>query len=562
MLDPANSPSKRNFTVDLEPIGRRIQVQPNESLLDAAQKAGVDLVTVCGGVGICGTCLIRLVSGSLSAPTLTEEAELAPEQMAQGFRLACQATPLSDVRIDIPPESLPAAQKMQVEGQENALTLDPGIIAVDLQLQPPSLEDLRSDLTRVEDALAEQGFSPLRADLAVLSDLSTRLRAQAWSVRLALTPQPEGSPGARLIATLKPGEPLLGLAVDMGSTKLAVYLVSLETGATMAKAGAMNPQIAYGEDVVSRIAFANRSAENRQLLRHRLVNTLNEVTAQLCAQAGVSVEQIVDAVLVGNTAMHHFFSGLPVEQLGAAPYIPAISEPYTSRAIDVGLQIAPGARFYLPANIAGYVGADHTAALLATQAYTAQQALVLVDIGTNTEISLVHQGNVVTCSTASGPAFEGAHIRDGMRAAPGAIERVTIYDGQVHTSTIGGKPPVGICGTGILTAISQMLDSRRTRQTWSAQQAERPGSIARTTPRVSANACLADRPWARYCGHPQRYQRNPTGQSCHSGRNRDPAERGWFGRGRRAFLGDRGGFWHLLGFRERATPGHVPARAA
>ncbi len=321
------------------------------------------------------------------------------------------------------------------------------------------MEDLRSDLTRVEDALADRGFAPLKADLLVLSNLSERLRAQDWSVRLALRPRAQGSNGARLIAALLPGEPLLGLAVDMGSTKLAVYLVDLESGATLAKTGAMNPQIAYGEDVVSRIAFANKSESNRRLLQKRLVDTLNEVTADLCAQAGASREQIVDAVLVGNTAMHHFFSGLPVEQLGAAPYIPAVSEPYEGRAEEVGLAIAPGARFFLPANIAGYVGADHTSALLSTQAYNNQRPLVLVDIGTNTEISLVHQGKIVTCSTASGPAFEGAHIHDGMRAAPGAIERVIISDGQVRAITIGGRPPVGICGTGILTAISQMLDA-------------------------------------------------------------------------------------------------------
>ncbi len=459
MPDSNKNQPGRTYTVDLEPVGRRIQVSPGENLLEAAQKAGVDLVTACGGVGICASCLVRLVAGDLSKPTITEEMELSAEMIADGFRLACQAEPISDVRIDIPPESLPAAQKMQVDGQENILSLDPAVIAVDLSLQPPTLEDLRSDLTRVEDALNETGFSPLRADLAVLSELSKRLREQDWSVRLALRPMAEENQGARLIAALKPGKPLLGLAVDMGSTKLAVYLVDLDSGTTLAKSGVMNPQIAYGEDVVSRIAFANKSEANRRLLQTRLTDTLNDVTGQLCREVGASTEQIVDAVLVGNTAMHHFFSSLPVEQLGAAPYIPAVSEPLESRAAEVGLDIAPGARFYLPANIAGYVGADHTSALLATQAYNNDQSLVLVDIGTNTEISLVHQGKIVTCSTASGPAFEGAHIHDGMRAAPGAIERVAISGGQVQTFTIGGKPPVGICGTGILTALSQMLDS-------------------------------------------------------------------------------------------------------
>ena len=489
------------FLVDLEPVGRRIEVEPGVNLLEAAQKAGVDLVAACGGIGICGTCKVRLIKGQLSPISLTEEELLSRDEIAQGMRMACQAEPLSDLKLEIPRESLPAAQQMQIDGREEAVALDLSVAAIDLSLSPPDLHDLRSDLTRVQQALAERGYPALHGDLPTLARLSLRLREQNWSVRLAVRPLP-GS--LELVNVLAPGAALLGLAADMGSTKLAVYLVDLASGATLARVGVMNPQIAYGEDVVSRIAFADRSEENRILLQTRLVETFNQVIVDLCAEisgagGGACPEQVVDAVVVGNTAMHHFFTALSVSQLGASPYVPAVSEPLDVRAADLGLKIASGALVHLPANIAGYVGGDHTACLLTTQSYPPDRTLVLVDIGTNTEISLVagrqrnlHQGDapVFSCSCASGPAFEGAHIRDGMRAAPGAVERVRIRDSQdapgplsgaptpgvrptplrgrqrasgrgewtgiPQVRTIGDLPAVGICGSGILEVVAEL----------------------------------------------------------------------------------------------------------
>jgi uncharacterized 2Fe-2S/4Fe-4S cluster protein (DUF4445 family) len=462
------------FLVDLQPVGRRIEVEPGINLLEAAQKGGVDLVAACGGIGICGTCKVRLVKGQLTPLSLTEEELLSPDEIAQGVRMACQAEPLSDLKLEIPRESLPAIQQMQIDGREEAVALDPAVVAIDLSLAAPDLHDLRSDLTRVQQALAERGHPPLRGDLPALARLSPRLREQNWSLRLAVRPLP-GS--LELVNVLPPGAPLLGLAADMGSTKLAVYLVDLSSGATLARVGVMNPQIAYGEDVVSRIAFADRSEENRILLQTRLVETFNQVIADLCAEisvgeGGVCAEQVVDAVVVGNTAMHHFFTALPVSQLGASPYVPAVSQPLDVRAADLGLNIAPGAHVHLPANIAGYVGGDHTSCLLTLQSFPLDQNLVLVDIGTNTEISLVagrqripDKGSapsgeggapIFSCSCASGPAFEGAHIRDGMRAAPGAVERVRIRAGMPLVRTIGDLPAVGICGSGILEVVAEL----------------------------------------------------------------------------------------------------------
>lgn len=446
--------SKDNFLVDLEPIGRRVSVPKGTNLLEAAQRVGVDLVASCGGVGICGTCLVRIVQGNVTPMTLTEEDVLDESQRAAGLRLACQTEPLSDVRVDIPPESLTAVQQMQVEGREGALSLQPLVVPVDLVLEPPHLEDLRADIDRVDEALAREGYGPLKASLAQYSRLSDFLRASGWSARLAIRPQQEFS---ELVAVLPSGALLVGLAMDLGSTKLALYLVDLSDGATLTRAGVMNPQIGYGEDVVSRIAFAQRAPENGRLLQERLVEAINTTLDSFCAELGLAPEQVVDVVAVGNTAVHHLFCGLPVGQLGNAPYVPVVSAPLEFSAAEIGLRVAPGARVFMPANIAGYVGADHVAALLATQSYAAERTTLVVDIGTNTEVSLTHRGQVYSCSCASGPAFEGAHIHDGMRAAPGAIDRVRINGDQVEVTTIGGQLPVGICGSGILQAVAQML---------------------------------------------------------------------------------------------------------
>ena len=448
------------YLIDLEPIGRRIEVEAGTSLLEAAQQAGVDLVAACGGMGICGTCRVRPAPADGVSPlTPGEEEMLEPGQAAAGYRLACQAVPCGDVKVEIPPESLPVAQKIQVDGRETAVALQPGVRAADLALDPPDLHDLRSDLRRAEEALG----GTLSGELAALEQLSLELRRGSgqWSVRLALRSSLDDPQRAQLAGTFAPGTPLLGLAVDLGSTKLALYLVNLETGATLAQGGVMNPQISYGEDVVNRIAFANKGEGNRRLLQERVVEALNTSVAELCARAAgghAAPGQVVEAVVVGNTAMHHFFTHLPVSQLGAAPYVAAVNQPVEARAAELGLKLAPGAQVYLPANIAGYVGGDHTAALLATRAFPGKNR-VLVDIGTNTEISLVAGDQIYTCSTASGPAFEGAHIHDGMRAAPGAIDRMHFKEGRVQVSTIGGQAPVGICGSGILQAVAELLSA-------------------------------------------------------------------------------------------------------
>jgi uncharacterized 2Fe-2S/4Fe-4S cluster protein (DUF4445 family) len=473
----AESPAERSFRIDLEPVGRRVELAAGQTLLDAARAAGIEMVAVCGGEGWCHTCLVRPMAGRVAAATATEEDALGPELLRAGFRLACQALPLSDVKVEIPPDSLATQQRLQLEGEAAEHAVAPLVEGIDITVAPATLEDLRADATRLQDAVeALDGTRPAFGH-AVLRGLSAQLRAQGWSARLgvrrerrtAAAVSAAGAAGAMLggevVAVAPSGAALFGLAVDLGTTKIAAYLVELATGRTLARAGAVNPQVAYGEDVVSRISYAIEHADGRETLRTRVVDTLNDLVSELCAEAGradpaaaAARERIVDAVIVGNTAMHHLFAGLPVDQLGRAPYIPAVSEPLDIPARDLGLEVAAGAYVHLPANIAGYVGADHVAMALAAGVWETQRTVIAVDIGTNTEVTLACGGRIWSCSCASGPAFEGAHIRDGMRAAPGAIERVQLaVNGRPRLKVIGDAPPVGICGSGIMDAISELL---------------------------------------------------------------------------------------------------------
>ena len=469
--DPPPPASPTGWRIDFQPVGRRAEIQPGASLLEAARQAGVEIISLCGGEGLCNSCKVRWLEGDASPLTLGEQEALGPAELESGYRLACQAIPLGDCRVELPPESLASPQRLQLDGEESANKIDLPLKILDLRVAASSLSDLRPDATRLLDALQEAGIPSPQIGFPMLSSLSDQLHRQGWQARLLVRPGPAGD---ELVALLPhpdtaPSQPL-GLAIDIGTTKLALYLVDLASGKTLARLGAMNPQIAYGEDVISRIHFAETNPNGRRLLQEYVMVCLNRLVAEACTQVGALPEQIVEVVAVGNTAMHHLFAGLPVRQLGVAPYVPALGQAISLRTGQVGLAVNPGASIYLPPNIAGYVGGDHVAMLLATlfaphrggsldEILSSPRTAIALDIGTNTEISLLHRGRLLSCSCASGPAFEGAHIQAGMRAAPGAIERVQIAGKQVRVFTIGGKPPVGLCGSGILDAVAEVLQA-------------------------------------------------------------------------------------------------------
>ena len=436
--------------IDFEPVGRRGECQKNESILACARRLGVGISSICGGKGTCRACKVQVVSGIVPKPTSNEHEGFTTQELKEGWRLACQTYPTSNCKLNVPAESMTTPQQVQVEGLEIRVAPEPSVQAYRLQLVAPSLSTPQADADRLLQALNKRyKLHCSRVDIDVLRTLSDQLRSWDWECQAIVR-------NDEVIALLSPSSRQLGLAIDLGTTKIAGYLVDLSDGRTLAAKGIMNPQISYGEDIISRITSVVHSPDNGAALQKLAVDAINELCTDLCAEIGAKPEEILEAVVVGNTAMHHLFLRLPVKQLVFSPFVPAVSQALEVRAGELGLNIAPGAYVHLLPNIAGFVGADHVSMLLATDAWQGKETTVALDIGTNTEVSLIYKGKISTTSCASGPAFEGGHIKYGMRAATGAIERLRIMNDVIQYQTIDEAPPIGICGSGILDALAQL----------------------------------------------------------------------------------------------------------
>lgn len=438
------------YQIDFQPLSRRATCTADRTLLDCAHLLGLGLLSICGGKGDCEACKVQIIRGRVSKPTSLERKAFSAGKLKQGWRLACQAYPASDCTIKVPAESLSAPQRTQIEGLETAISPEPAVRTYKLQMQSPADSDLRADADRLLQTLNQQyHVSCSKIDIEVLRELPPELRSGNREVQVSVR---EGE----VIALSHRGSKSTGLAVDLGSTKIAGYLIDLGSGRTLAARGISNPQSSYGDDIISRISLAVKSPGESKRLQELAVDAINHLAGVLCEEAGSSPEEIVDSVIGGNTAMHHLLLGLPVRQLALVPYVPAVKQALDIKARDAGLQLAPGAYVHLLPNIAGFVGGDHVAALLATEAEWTKGLALLLDIGTNTEVSLIGNGEIISTSCASGPAFEGGHIRCGMKASSGAIERLRFADGIIQYQTIDGGRPSGICGSGILDAIAQL----------------------------------------------------------------------------------------------------------
>jgi uncharacterized 2Fe-2S/4Fe-4S cluster protein (DUF4445 family) len=453
--------TQNSYTVDFEPAGKRVEVKPGTTLLEAARLAGLPLTSECGGAGSCGQCQViaRETNSTLSAHSQVEQAILTDEELHAGLRLACQTDVLGDVKIDVPVYSLISGQRLQLDStSSNGQTAFPGsfddrvVQTYAVSVVPASLHDLRSDLGRVLDFLGSAyALSGLEAAPAAVRSLSPLLRQHNWQVSALLR-------GSQIVGFLAPGSHPLGLAVDLGTTKVAAYLVDLSSGETLAAEGRPNPQIGYGEDVISRLAYAINKDGGAQTLSRAVYKTLDELAGVLVERTGSSLSQIGEVCIVGNTAMTHLLLELPTHQLAQAPYVPATATPQEVRASDFGLAFAGDTRVHVPPCVAGYVGADLVAMTLASGIGQDQRTLLGIDIGTNTEIVLSVRGRprLLALSCASGPAFEGAHIRAGMRAAAGAIEKIRLDGDRATYQTIDGALAVGICGSGIIDAVAEL----------------------------------------------------------------------------------------------------------
>ncbi len=385
-----------------------------------------------------------------------ERRVLTEEELAAGHRLACRVRVKGSARVHLPRTTLASEQRLQLEGDRLEVEVEPAVRRYRIAASPPSLEDPRSDLERVAAALgSEAAPAGWTADPRAIRQLPALARETGWRLEAYAR-------GEEIVGFGRTGERLLGAAFDLGTTKIAAYLVDLETGEEIAVAGAANPQISYGEDLISRLVFAREEPANAATLASRVRAAMNELIDALVTQADTGREQVTDLCVVGNTAMTNLFLGLPVDHLVQAPFVAAAGTALEVRAHDLDLAVAPGAYVHVLPCIGGWVGADHVAVLIARGLDCAEQPMLAVDIGTNTEValSLPDRGLLLTTSTPAGPALEGAHIGDGMRAAPGAIERVWNGDGRVELKTIDDLPPVGICGSGVVDAAAQLWRSR------------------------------------------------------------------------------------------------------
>ncbi len=461
------------------PSGRRATVSQGTVILDVARSIGVDLDSICAGRGICGRCQIEIgtVPGideradRLSPPAETETAYRGRKPLAAGRRLACAARALDDVVIDVPPDSQVHKQVIRKRPEVDNLPVDPVVRLMYVEVEPATLDGVPGDAERLLAALSGQ-WGLVGAEIApsALRTLQPALSEGRHAVTVAVRDD-------RTIVAIWPGfrDTVLGVAFDVGSTTIAGHLCNLATGDVLATAGRMNPQIRFGEDLMSRVSYVMMNPDGgADRLTSEVRSAADELVDTLTEQAGVERSDILEIVVVGNPIMHHLFLGIDPTPLGSAPFALATASSVEVPAVDVGLNVHPEARLYTLPLIAGHVGADTTAALLSETPYRSHDIQLLVDVGTNAEIVLGNSERLVAASSPTGPAFEGAQISAGQRAAPGAIERVRIDPDtlDVRFRVIGvdrwsnepgfddevqGVGVTGICGSGIIEAIAQMM---------------------------------------------------------------------------------------------------------
>ncbi len=433
--------------VKFEPQGATVFALKDTKIIEAAARAGITLNTPCGGQGTCGKCKVRVVSNACE-PGDRERKVFSEAEIAEGYRMACQSSVCGDTTIEVPETSI-LASTFQILGATESGPADVSDVAVRkryVELPSPSREDEMPDVDRLQTAIG-----PCTLDLELLRQIPSRLRS--WNFRgtavLAdhrLIDFEEGNTEAECYA----------IAFDIGTTTLAGVLLDLKTGHERASVSRMNPQTSFGDDVISRILFAREHAHGLGDLHRAIVDEINDMARELAAAAGVPANRIYEVTFSGNTTMQHLLEGVDPSALGEVPFAPATGHSLLLHASELGLAIHPRGRAYVFPVIGGFVGGDTVAGILATELAASERPTVLVDIGTNGEIVVCHDGRMLATSTAAGPAFEGARIAQGMRATAGAIEKVMIDD-DVHINVIGGVPPVGLCGSALIDAVAELL---------------------------------------------------------------------------------------------------------
>jgi uncharacterized 2Fe-2S/4Fe-4S cluster protein (DUF4445 family) len=464
------------YTVIFQPSGRRGKVEEGTTLLDAARGLGVDIESLCGAARVCGKCKVRIEEGyfqkfgiesranNLSSVLKEEKEKLEEYELYNHYRLACCAAVRGDVLVFVPAESRTGGQVILETGRKRDISIDPVVKNYYIEMPSAAMDDQRDDFERIRSALVQRyGLQELLLDYPVAKTLSETIRRAGWKVTVSVWDEKE-------IIKVSPGlvENLWGVAVDIGSTTVAAYLCNLRTGETVAKKSIMNPQIVYGEDILSRITYSLTNKNGLEKMSKAIVGGINSLLDALVEEARLTNEDIIDMVLVGNTVMHHIMLSIDPAYVGRVPFTPAFKCGIDIKARDLGLKMNKSSYVHWLPLEAGFVGADNIAVLIAEEPYRQEEATLIVDIGTNGEIVFGNRERLFSTSCATGPALEGAHIKYGMRAAFGAIEGVMI-DPQTKVPRVkiigeegwfkaGDKPLArGICGSGIIDVCAEMF---------------------------------------------------------------------------------------------------------
>lgn len=481
-----NHPVNQDPTVIFMPSGRRGRVTPGQSILAAARQMGVEIESICGGRLTCGKCKVQVEAGTFPkhgiisspshlSPPGEEEQRMLKRLHSEDCRLSCSAYVYGDLLVTVPEESRAHKQIIRKSATERVIEIKPAIRKLYVEVDQAELGEHRGDWGRLQSALADQWqLEHLRLDLPVLRRLQPVLRKCNWAVTVTLWHDQE-------VIDVQPGyqEGVYGLAVDIGSTTVAGFLCDLRTGDILATESLMNPQVTYGEDLMSRISYAMMNPDGLEKMNTAIIDTLNRLAASVARQANIQARDIHEAVMVGNTTMIHILLGINPIELGGAPFALANRDAMDIKARELNLRLHPGAYVHILPAEAGHVGADNVAVLIAEQPYQQDENMLVVDVGTNAEIVLGNRHWLYSASSPTGPAFEGAQITYGVRAAPGAIERVRIDPdtkiarfrviGDDRWSNEWQRGPqatpetqprhlaIGICGSGIIEAVAEMF---------------------------------------------------------------------------------------------------------
>ncbi|WP_425059598.1 Na(+)-translocating NADH-quinone reductase subunit F [Sporomusa carbonis] len=455
------------YTVVFQPAGCRGLVSAGENLLQASRNLGVAIEAPCGGGEICGKCKVIIDSAMSNLSPLSEKERkvLTPAELAGNYRLACCARIYGDVVVFVPEQSRGANQIVLETGRHVALELKPAINLYYVELNKPTLEDFRDDFARLKDALLSRFIQidkNITIDYRVLLRLPDVLRQSGWKVTVAVWNDTE-------IIAVAPGSEskAYGIAVDVGTTTIAAYLCDLVTGDVLTQDSMMNNQVRYGDDVISRISYCMMNDDGLSLLQQSVIDDINTLVKRMTGSAGIQPDHVFEIILVFNTVMHHIALKINPQYIGSVPFTSAIRESVTVKAREIGITIAPGGYIHCLPIEAGFVGADNVAVLIAEEPYKQDKMTLIIDIGTNGEINFGNRAGILSASCATGPAFEGAQIKFGMRAAVGAIERVKVdpvtkepeikvigQNTSDHEEIILAK---GICGSGIIDAVAELF---------------------------------------------------------------------------------------------------------